>query len=283
MLAKIPCIFNRNLLIVIGTGGGTTAGGKDFAMAIKDLWTKAGKWWSNQGGSVAIDGDGLIQNNRVEVVKGPVTEPKQGQTNDLLVKKAHSIAKRDNAEIFGEAFNRLIDKLQGINDHLDKQVTQHEQLMDRIQQLPELMETLPGAVENQKEVVDSLVEQLKVRALKDKQFAKTIERIPAETLKQTNAMADMNQKLSVAADIDAQMSDSFNRFNDTIGKLDEDTVSQTGSILQMSKAFASSDRYLKYIMARQNRRFMWVFIAAMAVCTIAIGAIIVSLVLVLNR
>jgi hypothetical protein len=120
---------------------------------------------------------------------------------------------------------------------------------------------------------------LKVRALKDKQFIEAIEKIPAETLKQTNAMADMNQKLSVAADIDAQMSDSFNKFNDTIGKLDEDTVSQTSSILQMSKAFAASDRYLNYIMARQNRRFMWVFIAAMAVCTIAIGALLLTILL----
>jgi len=38
----------------------------------------------------------------------------------------------------------------------------------------------------------------------------------------------------------------------------------------MSKTFAASDRYLKYIISRQNKRFMWIFIAAISVCVTAI-------------
>ncbi len=79
------------------------------------------------------------------------------------------------------------------------------------------------------------------------------------------------------------MSEGFNRFNETLSKLDSDTVGQTESILQMNKTFAASDRYLKHIMARQNKRFMWVFIAAMVVCTLAIAGLVAGLVMVLNR
>ena len=53
-------------------------------------------------------------------------------------------------------------------------------------------------------------------------------------------------------------------------KLNQWTVSQTDSIVQMSRTFATSDRYLKYILSKQNRRFMWVFIAAIGVCVMAI-------------
>jgi len=38
----------------------------------------------------------------------------------------------------------------------------------------------------------------------------------------------------------------------------------------MSKTFAASDRYLKYIISRQNKRFMWIFVAAISICATAI-------------
>ena len=63
---------------------------------------------------------------------------------------------------------------------------------------------------------------------------------------------------------------SFNNFKNTIEKLNTSTTSQTDSITQMSRTFAASDRYLKYILSRQNRRFMWIFIAAIATCLVAI-------------
>jgi hypothetical protein len=40
--------------------------------------------------------------------------------------------------------------------------------------------------------------------------------------------------------------------------------------MQMSKTFAASDRYLKYIISRQNKRFMWVFVIALGVCAVVI-------------
>ena len=53
-------------------------------------------------------------------------------------------------------------------------------------------------------------------------------------------------------------------------KLDQSTLAQTDSIMQMSRTFATSDRYLKYIVSRQNKRFVWVFITAMGICVAVI-------------
>jgi cell division protein FtsL len=40
--------------------------------------------------------------------------------------------------------------------------------------------------------------------------------------------------------------------------------------MQMSKTFAASDRYLKYIVSKQRKSFMWVFMIALGVCVAAI-------------
>jgi len=249
-------------------------------MTLKQLRQKAGNWWAghnkSHARSVSIDKDGLICENDPVSQKQP-----QPVDTEAIVKKAGSMERKQNTEILGDAFNSLIGQLQGINDHLNKQIGQHEELMARIEKLPELLETLPDVVSSQRKLVDQLLEQLRARDFKDQHFADIVQKIPTETGKQTDVLVDMNRKLSVATDINAQMSDGFNRFNDTLGKLDTDTVSQTDGIMQMRKTFAASDRYLKFLISKQSRRFMWIFITATAVCVFAIIALVLCVVMVL--
>ena len=41
------------------------------------------------------------------------------------------------------------------------------------------------------------------------------------------------------------MAESFNKFNETLDKLNRSAIGQTDGIMQMSKTFATSDRYLR--------------------------------------
>jgi len=179
-------------------------------------------------------------------------------------------------------FDKLVEKLQGINEHLDRQIAQNEELMSRIEQLPQLLEGLPAVLENQKQVTEQLMEQLKAAAAKNQQFIGVVERIPTETAKQTDALVDIDHQLAAAADTDVQMAESFNKFNQILDKLNQSTVAHTDSILQMSKTFATSDRYLKYIISRLNKRFMWIFIAAISICA-AIVLILTGIIIYLRH
>jgi hypothetical protein len=173
-------------------------------------------------------------------------------------------------EKFQAGFELLIDQIKGVNDHLNKQIEQQERLMARIEQFPKLLENFPAVVENQKALTEQLVLQLKANILKDQQLLSAIEKIPAESAKQTDALLAIDRQLSAAADVDIQMTETFGKFNETLGKLNQSTKDHTDGIAQMSRTFAASDRYLKYIVARQTRQFMWVFYTAMGVCVIVI-------------
>jgi hypothetical protein len=183
---------------------------------------------------------------------------------------ATSLDRRDSAEKLQEGFNRLIDQLQQINEHLNDQVSQHHELMGRVRQLPQLLESLPSAVENQKMLTTQLLDQLRSTAAKDQQFLEVVGRIPVETSRQTDTLTSIDRQLAAAADADVQMASGFLKFKDTLDRLNNNTVSNTEGILQMSKTFATSDRYLKYVVNKLNKRYAWVFGVAVSVCAAAI-------------
>jgi regulator of replication initiation timing len=246
-------------------------------MVIKDLWAKTSNWLApNRKSRVTkfrpqIDDQGLINQG----TKPAESTEMQTQTHDtksdkVLVKTVQPTDKQQSIEKLEEGFNNLIKQLQGINQHLNRQVSQNEELMSRIEKLPKWLESFPDVMQNQRQITEQLIGQLKTAIAKDQQFIDTVEKIPMETAKQTDALVDIDHQLSAAADTDVQMVESFNKFNEALDKLNQRTVSQTDSIVRMNRTFATSDRYLKYILSKQNRRFMWVFIAAIGVCVLAI-------------
>ena len=243
-------------------------------MAFKDIWAETSNWlrshkiYRRADHRPEIDEEGLIsqdsdsieaaettladseqrtaESTRVEALRGKKPEDKspasdtgaesQEQYPVSRIEAPESGKATESLEKFREGFDKLLNQLQGINEHLNRQAEQHEALMERIKQLPVLLESFPAMVENQKKITEQLLEQLR----------------------------------SMAADIDVQMADNFNNFNRTLDKLNQSTVHQTDGILQMSKTYAASDRYLKYILSKQSRRFMWVFIAAISISTVVI-------------
>jgi ABC-type transporter Mla subunit MlaD len=188
----------------------------------------------------------------------------------VLVNPVTSLDRRESVEKLQEGFNRLIDQLQQINEHLNQQVTQHQELMGRVKQLPQLLESLPAAVDNQKRLTTQLLEQLRTTAVKDQHFTETVSKIPAETARQTETLHLINHQLAAAADADVQMAGGFMKFRDTLDRLNHSTARNTDGIVQMSRTFAASDRHLKYIVTQLNKRYAWVLAIALGVCGAAI-------------
>jgi len=269
-------------------------------MTLKEFWAEAARWFRNQklfAGPVhqpELNDDGLISLDREHDSPDPVPDEgaDTGIAGNNVVVRAVSPADRksgvpstdrqESLEKIQQSFDRLIEQLQGINDHLNRQASQHEELMSRIEQLPQMLESFPAVVENQKQITEQLIEQLKGAAAKDERFVDAVEKIPLETTKQTDALVNIDHQLAAAADIDVQMTESFNNFNQALDKLNESTVGHTDGIIQMSKTFAASDRYLKYIISKQSRRFMWIFIAAISVCVACI-LLLAGIIIYLNR
>lgn len=232
-------------------------------MAIRDLISRTGRWLSAKK-------DSLYEPLR----ETPVPDSKDN-LGGVITRRTEPGDRTEAMQMIQCSFEQLVEKLGGINEHLGRQVKQNEELIQRIAEFPQLLQNFPESLKNQKAVIDSLVEQLKVQALKNQQFTEAVEKIPAAAEKQTDAISDMSVQLAASADVDAQLAAGFARFNSITDKLKDNVESQTDSINQLSRTFSASDRYLKYILNTQHKRFMWVFIAAVSVCAFAIAVLLV--------
>jgi DNA repair exonuclease SbcCD ATPase subunit len=231
-------------------------------MAIRELISKTGRWLSAKRAN-------LYEPLR----KTPI--PENDNLSGLIARKSDFSERTEALQMIQNSFEQLVEKLGAVNEHLDQQVEQNAELVQRLGELAPLLQNFPEGFKNQKAVIDSLVEQLKVQALKSQQFTDAVEKIPAAAEKQTDAISEMSVQLAASSCIDAQLAEGFGRFNSITDKLKDNVEGQTESIIQMSRTFSASDRYLKYVLNTQHKRFMWVFVSAMGVCVFAIAVLLI--------
>jgi chromosome segregation ATPase len=262
-------------------------------MENRNIWSKIKSWLysenepSESGMEPHLDDEGLMAKDVEEL---GVSEGK-GSAKGRQVKQAWQEGRSADAERPGGAvesdysqqfdryekiqlsFNRLVEKLQAINGNLELQLKQHRELIERLDTMPELVKNFPAMVENQERIRMQLSEQLAETAVKNEQFLEAVEKIPAEMGRQTDLLEEINEQLSVTADAEDNMASGFKKFNEILARLNQNTISHTDSIMQMSKTFSTSEKYLKYVITRQNKQFIWLFAVSLSVCFVAIAAL----------
>jgi len=260
------------------TKGGFTSRVKDF-FARTGSRIKLGKFTKSEGFRPQLNDSGLL--SETTVYSEEKTDP-GAHGPAAMVKAAPDTSRNEQLEKLQDGFNRLIGQLQTINDNLSQQVEHQQQLMERLDKLPQMFESFAPSIKNQQQLTEQVVAELKTAATRNQKFVEAVEQIPTETAKQTDALQSIDHQLAAAADCDAQLTQSFGRFRQSLDKLDQTASSQTDSILQMSKTFAASDHYLKFIIARDKKRMFWMLVISLGICA-AVILVLVGIILYLGR
>jgi hypothetical protein len=177
--------------------------------------------------------------------------------------------KKDPSELFNEAVNKLVDKLEGINGNLDRQVQQNECLVAKMDALPELLGSLPQAVDRQQRIFDEIAGQMRQKAAQDE---KTI----AE-------LSGIREKVSASADTGVKMNETFSEFAKSLTKLDDDTLSQTEWLQHLNRSCSSSEELLRESLRKQRVHFYLVFGVSLAISLLTLSGLGVMLYLLLNK
>lgn len=186
------------------------------------------------------------------------------------------VRKKEPVEVFAESVDRLVSKLDGINDSLGRHTQQNEQLVRKLDELPTLLAPVPDAVHQQRQALIQMTEQLRRKVEQDEALSMLLAKLPDLAGQQTEALEAIEERLSTSADVDARMAGTFDRVAESLGKLDADTVSQTEWLRQMSRTFADNERLIKETLAVQQRRFFRVVAIAAGVCLIAVAGLSVA-------
>lgn len=185
--------------------------------------------------------------------------------------EAAIVTKKDHVERFTESVHQLVEKLEGIHDHLGKQVDQNEQLLEKMGQLPEILKTMPEATTRQEQAVRSLLNQLQEKSRQEQEVMAVLSSLPDQAVRQSQTLGEIHQQLSQSLQEETQLNAQVGRVSDVLTKLDKNTINQTEWLEHMSRTFMVTDRYLKLTLAKQQRRFLWVL-------TICIGISLLSLI-----
>jgi len=177
--------------------------------------------------------------------------------------------KKDPSEVFNEAVNKLVDKLEGINGNLDRQVRQNEQLVAKMDALPDLLGSLPQAVDRQQRIFDEIAGQMRQKAAQDE---KTI----AE-------LSGIREKVTASADAGVKMSENFGEFSKCLTKLDDDTLNQTEWLQHLNRSYSSSEEFLRESLRKQRVHFYVIFGVSLAISLLTIAGVAMVLFMLLNR
>ena len=243
-------------------------------MENKNFWSKIKNWFSSPGDSAehieghSLDDEGLMAKDVEETASKGILGDK-GRQGSIQSIAGHL----EGFENLQTSLNKVVDKLQVMNNSLQQQLNQHSELMEKLEQMPQLVKGFPSMQDSQEKISSQLARQIADMQSTSEQFVEAVERIPAEMGRQTDLLEEINEQLSIEADSEDNMASGFRKFNDILNRLNQNTFNHTESILQMSKTFATSEKYLKYVISRQNRMFIWLFAVSISVCFLAIAAL----------
>ena len=221
----------------------------DITNWVRQVWNKA----ASRCKSSSSDSNGLTN------VQASAIKPK--------------MTAEDVIEKFDDGFASLIERLDVMNENMGCAIELNQKLVNSIDELPKVIDSIPQQTRINREALEAALDQIRASNDLSMTVAKSIEAIPQETIRQTEALYDVRETLTDSLEINKSVRNELGRFNDTISRLESTAASQTESIMQMSRTFASSERYFKYMMDKQAKRFLWIFISALSVCMISLFAL----------
>jgi Mg2+ and Co2+ transporter CorA len=231
---------------------------------IREWWKKVRFGRKADGGSLAVQDPSVVDNSNAVV---PLRKNADAGT----------LAKKDSAQVFQDAVEKLVDKLEQINAGISLRVQQNEQLLDKMNQLPDFLAGLPQHTKEQREILQELVTELKAKSAGEQKMLDAVVDMTEQSVDQTRKLGSINEQLQSSAKTDRQLCDNMGRFGDSLSRLGAETNTQTEWMQHLSRSLDATDQYVKLTLARQQNRFMWVFAISMTVSVAAIIGLVLGI------
>ncbi len=169
------------------------------------------------------------------------------ENNTELTQVTQRPSAEESLQKLTNGLGHMLEQLDSICTNLDKHSSQNQELLEKISHIPEILNEIPGHAQKQVETFENIKDLLEANAHTHK-----------------------------------DMLDGFFKFNENLQELNSNSSCQNDNLLKLGKSFTSSERYFKYMLDKQSKRFMWVFIISMFVslsCVILAGWVTLKVVI----
>jgi hypothetical protein len=175
-----------------------------------------------------------------------------------------------------EGFARLVDVLESINENVSGHRRQDEEVKGYLAELADTVRSVPDAAARQEEAAKELNEELRSQAVRQQQLVELMGNLPDLNEAQVEKLEEIRRQLSDAAEGEMRMADALGRFDDAAAGMSHNSEAQTEAVKEMATAAQANAAQLQVMLAKQNRRLMWVALLGLVILA-GVGAVIVWL------
>ena len=239
------------------------------------LLTRIGKWFRKD---LHTGGNG---ENSV------VGEPGGGSSSHALETRTTFLrpwAKRDAAiQNLQEGFTTLTDLMGAIRDNLDKQNQRQDELLGALQQLPQVLQSIPESNRMHGETLTAIRQQIEGQSAQGERLGEILDKIGATTGEQKEMVDDLRGRVEELRKTDTSIADYLNNVGTSLKDVSKSNQTSAHVLEQMRDNLNQRDGQLERVLHRQGVRFTTMLSVAIFLSIAALVAVGVIGFLLLNQ
>ena len=193
-------------------------------------------------------------------------------------------AKRDaSIQRLEEGFTTLTDLMGSIRDNLDHQNRRQDELLKALQQLPQVLNTIPESTRVQTETLQAIHKQIEGQSAQQEKLGEILNKIGTTTGEQREVVDELRDRVEEIHKTDTTIADYLNNVGNSMKDVSSNSK-MTGDVLaQMRDNLDARDGQIERVLHRQGTRFTTMLAIAIFLSIAALVAVSIIGYLMINR
>ncbi len=236
-------------------------------MAKVSIWKRMGGWLRGSSEPMqaeqSLDADGLLVTPSENHLEDPT--PQAADTTSLF----HRRGKPDQIAAMEDGFNRLVEVLESINDHVLQQQETSSSVRTHLEKLPLLLEGFSQTINSQRQLLNTMTEELQQGNRLGRQQTELLKQLPDAAREQLTRLDQMQEHLENSTRAAREVAENVGRQRQTAESIAAQSQVQTQALRDINELIRHDDERLETLLSRHTRRLTWLSIAAGLVALIA--------------
>jgi chromosome segregation ATPase len=229
------------------------------------LFNRIGRWFRRAGehGAAPGNGDATV-----------VGEPHSSTALETRTTFLRPWAKRDAAiQNLQEGFNTLTDLMGAIRNNLEQQNRRQDELFSALQQLPQVLQTIPESSRMQGQTLDAIRQQIEGQTAQQERLGDILGKIGQTAGEQKQMVDDIRGRVEELHQADTSIADYLNSVGASLKDVSRSNQTSAQVLEQMRDNLSSRDGQLERVLHRQGVRFTTMLSVAIVLSIAAIVAV----------
>ncbi|HOA73779.1 MAG TPA: hypothetical protein PL151_11375 [Phycisphaerae bacterium] len=178
-----------------------------------------------------------------------------------------------------EGYDRLNQVVEEIQKHLAQQGERTDRICNALEQLARSSVDAASLGRHNAETLEAIAGHIEAGNARMSQVAEAINEIPKASRAQTEAINGIRKQMEMSAEQNLVTSQTMEKLSTAITTLGEVNTTQAEALAQMNRKADDQAAELGKLIARQNKRFIMLFVVTIVLAAAAITAVILGLTL----